>query len=406
MNETNLVDRIAGFIERFVFIKDPQVYRLLALWVIQTHCYKDFEYTGYIFAHSPEPESGKSRLLEVLDLLVANSSGLLYKPTDAILFRTADGATQLLDEVDTWTNGDFLRGILNAGFHRGGVVQRNEQQRSGKWKPISFPVYGPRAMAGIGLNILHGTTKDRTFLIAMVKQTQAERREKFRTRKVKPEADKIKAEIGASVKQNAQRIGALYDDAEKSFPYLAHLRDRTVDIVEPLAAILEVAHGGTPELEARRVELLEAVSLTRKDGEEYLAHHRILLELSRLAASENPLVGNASELADKFKVNPQPTEYEVAGALRRYGFESQSIRLGESVRYRYKLTHEQLADLGARFGCGVTEPQCEEKDSTAKAHLQDSPIEASSIVSAVSGRTEESISLADFYEEPGGEAAV
>src|SRR5215470_11846906 len=114
----NLVEGIAQFIERFVFIKDKPIYRLLALWVIQTHLYKDFEYTGYIFAYSPEPESGKSRLLEILDLLVANSSGLLYKPTDAILFRTADGMTQLLDEVDTWMNGDFLRGILNAGFHR------------------------------------------------------------------------------------------------------------------------------------------------------------------------------------------------------------------------------------------------------------------------------------------------
>src|ERR1700675_1453963 len=151
MTATNLVDRIAQFIERFVFIKDKQIYRLLALWVIQTHFYKDFEYTGYIFAHSPEPGSGKSRLLEVLDLLVGKSSGLLYKPTDAILFRTADGVTQLLDEVDSWTNGDSLRGILNAGFHLGGIVQRNEQQRNGKWKPVSFPVYAPRAMAGIGL---------------------------------------------------------------------------------------------------------------------------------------------------------------------------------------------------------------------------------------------------------------
>lgn len=93
MSKTNLVDSIAAFIERFVFMKDKQVYRLLALWVIQTHLYKEFEYIGYIFAHSPEPESGKSRLLEILDLLVANSSGLLYKPTDAILFRTADGIT-------------------------------------------------------------------------------------------------------------------------------------------------------------------------------------------------------------------------------------------------------------------------------------------------------------------------
>ena len=177
MSEANPVEKIARFIKRFVFIKAEQIYLLLAHWVILTYFYKEFEYVGYIFAHSPEPESGKSRLLEVLDLLVANSSGLLYKPTDAILFRTADGMTQLLDEVDAWTNSEHLRGILNAGFHRGAIVQRNEQQKNGPWKPVSFPVYAPRAMAGIGLGILHGTTKDRTLIIPMVKQTPAERRE-------------------------------------------------------------------------------------------------------------------------------------------------------------------------------------------------------------------------------------
>jgi len=352
MTESNLVERIAEFIGRFVFIKDKSIYRLLAWWVIQTHFYKDFEYTGYIFAHSPEPESGKSRLLEVLDLLVANSSGLLYKPTDAILFRTADGTTQLLDEVDSWTNAEFLRGILNAGFHRGGVVLRNERQKEGKWTPTSFPVYSPRAMAGIGLGILHGTTKDRTFILPMVKQTRAERREKLRSRRVKPEGDQLKREIETWVEQNRTAVISLYDDAETAFPYLDHLRDRTIDIVEPLVAILEVACKGTPDLNAQRTELLEAVSLTRKDGEEFLTDHRIVHELLMLAATQDPLVGSASELAAKSGLDPRPSEYEIAGTLRRYGFENRRIRVGESVRYRYELTRGELADVCARFSHG------------------------------------------------------
>src|SRR5262249_23757987 len=156
-----------------------------------TYCYKEFEYTGYIFAHSTDPGSGKSRLLEILDLVVANSSGLLHQPTDAVLFRTADGKTQLLDEVDSWVNGERLRGILNAGFRSGGIVERNEEN-NGKWTPIRFPVYAPRAMAGIGLTILHGTTRDRTFIIEMVKQTRAERRERLRSRSVRPEAEQLR----------------------------------------------------------------------------------------------------------------------------------------------------------------------------------------------------------------------
>lgn len=351
MSETNLVDRIAQFMERFVFLKDRQLYRFLALWVIQTYLHKQFEYMGYVFAHSPEPGSGKSRLLEVLDSIAANSTGPVINPTESILFRTADGKTQLLDEVDSWTNREFLRGVLNAGFHRGGIVLRNERGQNDKWDPVQFPVYGPRALAGIGLSILHGTTLDRTFVIQMVKQMPTERREKFRLRKVKPEADCLKLEVEAWVKQNGSRVIALYDSGESAFPYLRHLRDRTIDIVEPLSAILEVAYGGTPELSGRRMELLEAVSLSRNDGEEFVGDHRILRELLRLASAEDPLVGNASELAAKCEVSPAPTEYAMAATLRRYGFGSRSVRKGESVRHRYVLGRTALAEVCQRFAC-------------------------------------------------------
>jgi hypothetical protein len=354
VTQTNIVDRVAHFIRRFVFIKDEAIYRLLALWVIQTHFYKDFEYTGYIFTHSPEPGSGKTRLLEVVELLVSNPSGLLYSPTNAILFRTADGSTQLLDEVDTWTNGENLRGVLNAGFHRGGKVQRNEQGTDGRWVPVPFSVYAPRAMAGIGLGILHGTTRDRTFIVPMVKQTPGERREKFRSKKFRPEGDQLKSEIEAWIKENRAKVTKLYDEAETVFPHLVHLGDRTLDIVEPLAAILDVAYAGVPELEARRTELLEAVNLTRKDGGEFLADRKILRALLRLAKAEGTLVGNASELAAKCELDPKPTEYELAGTLRRYGFDNRSIRIGDSVRYRYEMTREQLAEITYRFDGGTT----------------------------------------------------
>lgn len=127
--------------------------------------------------------------------------------------------------------------------------------------------------------------------------------------------------------------------------------------MEPLAAILEVAYHGTQELEARRTELLEAIALTRKDGEEFVSDHRILRELGRLATANDPLVGSASELASKCELNPRPSTYEIAGALRRYGFENRSIRIGESVRYRYELPRGQLAETCARFVCGPSEPE-------------------------------------------------
>ena len=75
--EPTIIDHVAQFVERFVFIRDKALYLLIALWVLATYLHEKFEYTGYLFAHSPEPQSGKSRLLEVLDLLVSKSSGVL-----------------------------------------------------------------------------------------------------------------------------------------------------------------------------------------------------------------------------------------------------------------------------------------------------------------------------------------
>jgi hypothetical protein len=48
--------------------------------------------------------------------------GILVSPSEAVLFRTSEGQTQLLDEVDGWTNRDELRNILKAGYHVGGKV--------------------------------------------------------------------------------------------------------------------------------------------------------------------------------------------------------------------------------------------------------------------------------------------
>lgn len=50
-----VVDKVADFIEEFVFIRTPAIHRLIALWIVATHMYEQFEFMGYLFAHSPEP---------------------------------------------------------------------------------------------------------------------------------------------------------------------------------------------------------------------------------------------------------------------------------------------------------------------------------------------------------------
>jgi hypothetical protein len=352
MSTVNIVDRIAQFYERFVFIKDKSIYRFLALWNIQTHCFKAFEDTGFIFAHSPEPECGKSTVLKVMNLLVAKSSGLYADATASILFRGIEnGQTQLLDEVDSWNeiNRNNATSILNAGSNIHGTIPRMVQGKDGKWKQEDFPCYGPRALCSIGTYMMKPATLSHCFLIGLIKQKRKERCEKFRLQKLKIPGKELHEEIAKWSKSNLERVRVVYDDEKRPIPYLQHLGDRTIDLTSPLASILEVAYEGQPELHERRMEFLDAIRITRKEGAEFIEDHYILRELARLAAIENPLVGSASELASRCEIAPKPTEHAISATLRRYEFENKSVRQGESVRYRYRLSRAELSDLCTRY---------------------------------------------------------
>src|SRR5205807_3149134 len=202
MNDGMLLDAICKHLEQYVFIKDRKLYRLVALWVIATYLHEEFEYMGYLFVYSPEMGSGKTTLLSHLHLLVNKSTGVTCSPTEAVLFRTAKGRTLLLDEGDSWGNIGSLRRVLNSGFHRDGMVQRCESPAgSGEFTVKDFPVYGPKALAGIGKDILTETTQSRTFMIEMLRKTSTERTRRRRGRTV-PGAAQLKQRIETWCKEN------------------------------------------------------------------------------------------------------------------------------------------------------------------------------------------------------------
>jgi len=346
-SEPTTIDRLIEFLERFVFFKDKCLYLLIALWIVSTHKSHLFEVTGYLFAYSPEPQCGKSRLLEVLDQLVFNSSDILISPSIAVLFRTAHGTTQILDEVDSWQNQDEVRGVLNAGFRKGAVVKRMQPDGEGGFKDVIFPVYAPRALAGIGFGILSDTTRGRTFAFEMLRQTKQEKREKFQLRKLRDQINDLREEIELFWSFMEDEVVELYDN---DFPYLERFQDRTMDIAEPLAAILEAAYDGDPDLETVRQDFLEAIAITRNDQQEEMKDHRILRHLMDLAKEKGELIGNATELAEKCSsLLEELSKYEVSTVLRKYGFTTKSIRKDGVSKYRYILSYEKLADLVARY---------------------------------------------------------
>ena len=120
--------------------------------------------TPYLAITSPDRQCGKTRLMEVLELLVARP-WLIELPSEAVLYRTIHGSvpTLLWDEIDTVFNTrtadkyEAQRAVLNSGNRRGVTVPRCVGSSS---KVSDFNVYSAKALAGIGT--LPDTVADRS----------------------------------------------------------------------------------------------------------------------------------------------------------------------------------------------------------------------------------------------------
>jgi hypothetical protein len=120
-----LLDEICVFIQRFVSLSKTEVL-VLALWIAHAHAVEAAACTPYLSITSAEKQSGESRLLEVLETVVAKP-WYTGRVTAAVLYRKVDAEapTLLLDESDAAFRsgdeyGEALRGILNTGHRRGG----------------------------------------------------------------------------------------------------------------------------------------------------------------------------------------------------------------------------------------------------------------------------------------------
>jgi hypothetical protein len=232
-----VLEAVVAFVRRFVVLTEAQA-ELVALWAAHSHALDAADCTPYLNVFSAEKRSGKSRLLEVLDLLAARP-WFTGRVTPAVLVhKVADKApTLLLDETDAVFKGDreyaeTLRGVLNAGFRRGGVASLCVGQGA-NITYRDFPVFGPKAIAGLGR--LPDTVADRAIPVELRRRRPSERVERFRLRKAEREAVPVHDALRAWAEANLDALSR----AEPELP--DELDDRAQDIVEPLLVIADAA---------------------------------------------------------------------------------------------------------------------------------------------------------------------
>lgn len=233
----DLLDRIAAFITRFIVLPEG-IAPLLAAWVVHTHAFAAAEYTPYVVVRSATKGCGKSRLLEVLELLVCRPLSSA-NVTPAALYHAIEVGnepTLLLDEQDGIRDED-IRKVLNAGFRRGQMVLRTASFGKGV---VELPAFCPKVIASIGT--VASTVADRAIHVRMQRRLPGERVEPFRRNEVEPVAAPIRDDARAFAEQNAR----LLLDARPEFPM--NLDDRGRDIYAPLFAIADLAGGDWPSV--------------------------------------------------------------------------------------------------------------------------------------------------------------
>jgi len=199
--------------------------------------------TPRIFFCSPEPGSGKTRCLEVTELLVPRPV-LAVNCTSAYLFRrvgSRDGLpTILFDEIDTVfgprakSENEEVRGLLNAG-HRQGAVAGRCVVKGKTVETEELPAYAAVALAG--LDDLPDTLMDRSIVVRMRRRAPSETVQPFRRRELEDEATFIRAAI-------AEFADTIPEDVWPEMP--AGVTDRPADVWEALLAVADAAGGEWP----------------------------------------------------------------------------------------------------------------------------------------------------------------
>lgn len=242
-----LLDAVETFHRRFNVFPSEAAYVAVTLWDAHAHMLDAFDSTPRLAFLSPEPGSGKSRALEVVETLVPRSMAAV-DASAAALFRSVSGIdggrpTILFDEIDTIFgpkagDNEQLRGFINAGHTRGRVMYRcvgdgSNQQVQG------FPSFCAVAVAGLGS--LPDTIMTRSVIIRMRRRARNERAEPFRTRIHVREGNALRDRL-------AKWAEAVQEQVADAFPETPDgVSDRPADVWEPLLAVADAAGGDWPQ---------------------------------------------------------------------------------------------------------------------------------------------------------------
>ncbi|MGW2507870.1 DUF3631 domain-containing protein [Streptomyces scopuliridis] len=243
----SLLNEVEAFHRRFNIFPMEAAYVAVVLWDAHAHLLDCFDSTPRLAFLSPEPGSGKSRALEVVETLVPEPMTAV-NASAAALFRSVSNPngrpTILFDEIDTVFgpkagDNEELRGFLNAGHRRTGVTYRCVADAAGGQSVQAFPSYCGVAVAGLGN--LPDTIMTRSVIIRMRRRARNEKVEPFRARIHEVEGHKLRDRLAEWAEHARGFVMGAWPEMPEG------VADRPADVWEPLLAIADAVGGDWPE---------------------------------------------------------------------------------------------------------------------------------------------------------------
>lgn len=336
---------VGAHLERYVVFSNDYQRVATTLWVAVTWTIEAFDVAPYLLITAPERQSGKTRLLEVLEPIVrkpifANniSPPALYRVVEK------EHPTFLLDELDAIygsgpksASSEDLRSLIDAGHRRGAKTYR--MGGGTKTKLESFDSFCVKALAGIdsGRHI-PDTIVDRSIVIRLQRRAPDEEVVRYRRRDVLVEAQVLASRLDATLQ------GFTFTE----WPEVpATLSDRAQDIWEPLLVIAEAAGGEWPQEAREAAESIYGTPDPADDslGVRLLADIRTVMKTDRITTSE--LIDALTDLdeapwADLYsgggKDNKPIKPRKLAELLKAFGIASHSIRTADGTPKGFMIT--------------------------------------------------------------------
>jgi uncharacterized protein DUF3631 len=259
-----LLEDVHAFLGRFVVYPSNHAHIAHVLWVAHTHLMGSWESTPRIAFLSPEPGSGKTRALEISELLVPRPVQAI-NVTPAYLFRKVGAEeglpTILFDEIDTVfgpraKDNEEVRALLNAGHRRGAVAGRCVAHGT-LIVTEELPAFCAVALAGIGH--LPDTISSRAVMVRMRRRAPNETICPYRPREHAARGKTLCNRLAAWAAAAVTRV---------TVPVMPPgVVDRDADVWEPLVTVANLAGGQWPKAACDAAVTLAALGRSEREEE-------------------------------------------------------------------------------------------------------------------------------------------